>query len=39
MTRFDPTKMFLNVCIKYEAPIKPLISAEQVNEWCAEKTH
>ena len=39
MTRFDPTKMFLKVCIKYEAPIEPLISAEQVNEWCAEKTH
>jgi len=39
MTRFDPTKMFLKVCIKYEAPIEPLISVEQVNEWCAEKTH
>ena len=39
MTKFDPTKMFLKVCIKYEAPIEPLISAEQVNEWCAEKTH
>ena len=39
MTKFDPTKMFLKVCIKYEAPIEPLISVNQVNEWCAEKTH
>ena len=39
MTRFDPTLMFLKICIKYEASILPLKSAEQVNEWCSEKTH
>jgi len=39
MTTFDPTKMFLKICIKYEAPIEPLNSVNQVNEWCAEKTH
>ncbi len=39
MTTFEPTKMFLKVCIKYEAPIEPLISLNQVNEWCTEKTH
>ena len=39
MTIFEPTKMFLKVCIKYEASLEPLISVNQVNEWCAEKTH
>ena len=39
MTTFEPTKMFLKVCIKYEASILPLKSVEQVNEWCSEKTH
>jgi len=39
MTKFEPTLMFIKVCIKYEAPIERLISVEQVNEWCAEKTH
>ena len=39
MTTFQPTLMFLKMCIKYEAPIEPLVSVEQVNEWCAEKTH
>ena len=39
MTRFDPTLMFLKICIKYEASIFPLVSVEQVNEWCSEKTH
>ena len=39
MTKFEPTLMFLKICIKYEASILPLVSAEQVNEWCAEKTH
>jgi serpin B len=31
--------MFLKICIKYEASIFPLVSVEQVNEWCSEKTH
>ena len=39
MTKFDPTLMFLKICIKYEASILPLVSVEQVNEWCSEKTH
>ena len=39
MTTFDPTKMFLKMCIKYDASILPLVSLEQVNEWCSEKTH
>ncbi len=39
MTKFEPTLMFLKICIKYEASILPLVSAEQVNEWCSEKTH
>jgi len=39
MTKFEPTLMFLKICIKYEASILPLKSAEQVNEWCSEKTH
>jgi len=39
MTTFEPTKMFLKMCIKYEAAIEPLISVDQVNEWCEEKTH
>ena len=39
MTVFDPIKSFLKICDKYEAPVEKLISLEQVNEWCAEKTH
>ena len=39
MTTFNPTLMFLKICIKYEASIFPLVSVEQVNEWCSEKTH
>ena len=39
MTRFEQTKMFLKICIKYEAPLEPLISVNQVNQWYTEKTH
>ena len=39
MTKFEPTLMFLKICIKYEASILPLVSVDQVNEWCSEKTH
>lgn len=39
MTIFDPIKSFSKMCDKYEAPIEKLISVNQVNEWCSEKTH
>ena len=39
MSTFDPTKSFIKVCDKYEAPIEKLISKNQVNEWCSKKTH
>ena len=39
MTVFDPIKSFLKICDKYEAPVEKLISLNQVNEWCSEKTH
>ena len=39
MTIFDPIKSFLKVCDKYDAPVEKLVSLEQVNDWCAEKTH
>ena len=39
MTVFDPIKSFLKICDKYEAPVERLISVNQVNEWCSEKTH
>ena len=39
MTIFDPIKSFLKVCDKYDAPVEKLVSLEQVNEWCAKKTH
>ncbi len=39
MSKFTPIKSFSKMCDKYEAPIEKLISLEQVNEWCSEKTH
>ena len=39
MSTFDPIKSFIKVCDKYEAPIEKLISKDQVNEWCSQKTH
>ena len=39
MTRFTPLEEFINIAQKYLAPIEPLKSAEQVNDWCSNKTH
>ena len=39
MTRFTPLKAFTNIAQKYLAPIEPLVSAKQVNDWCSNKTH
>ena len=39
MTRFNPLKDFSIIADKYLAPIEPLVSAEQVNNWCSNKTH
>ena len=39
MSTFDPIKSFAKICDKYEAPIEKLISVNQVNEWCSQKTH
>ena len=39
MTRFTPLKNFSDIANKYLAPVEPLISLEQVNNWCSEKTH
>ena len=39
MTRFEPVQDFLNVSEKYFAPYQKLVSAEQVNGWCSQKTH
>ena len=39
MTKFTPLKTFRAISKKYLAPIKPLESVEQVNEWCSNKTH
>jgi len=39
MTKFTPLDNFCNIAEKYLAPIEPLISVEQVNNWCSNKTH
>ena len=39
MSRFTPLKNFTEIAEKYCAPQEKLISAEQVNNWCSEKTH
>ena len=39
MTRFTPIQEFTDIAEQYCAPIEPLESAEQVNNWCSEKTH
>jgi len=39
MTRFDPLKEFKLIAEKYLAPIEPLVSAEQANDWCKSKTN
>ena len=39
MSKFTPLQEFLNVSEKYCAPFEQLISVDQVNNWCSEKTH
>lgn len=39
MSRFTPLKEFIEIAEKYCAPQEQLISANQVNNWCSEKTH
>ncbi len=39
MSKFTPLQEFLNISEKYCAPFEQLISVEQVNNWCSEKTH
>ena len=39
MSKFTPLDNFCNIAEKYLAPIEPLISVEQVNNWCSNKTH
>ena len=39
MTRFNPLQEFETIAEEYLAPIEPLISVEQVNDWCKNKTH
>ena len=39
MSRFTPLKEFTEIAEKYCAPIEQLISVQQVNNWCSEKTH
>ena len=39
MTKFTPVEEFTTIAKKYLATIEPLISVDQVNEWCYNKTH
>ena len=39
MSKFDPLESFLEISENYCAPYEKLISADQVNNWCYEKTH
>ena len=39
LTKFTPLENFTIIAKKYLAPIDPLESVEQVNNWCSEKTH
>ena len=39
MTKFTPLESFSSLAEKYLAPFEPLESAEQVNNWCKNKTH
>jgi serpin B len=39
MSKFTPLQEFLDISEKYCAPLEKLISVEQVNNWCSEKTH
>ena len=39
MSKFEPLENFLEIADNYCAPHEKLISADQVNNWCDEKTH
>ena len=39
MSKFIPIQEFLDISEKYCAPFQILESAQQVNDWCSEKTH
>ena len=39
MTKFRPMEDFCSIANKYLAPIQPLVSVDQVNNWCSKKTH
>ena len=39
MARFTPLENFLEIAENYCAPFEKLLSAQQVNNWCSEKTH
>ena len=39
MTKFRPMEDFCSIADKYLSPIQPLVSVDQVNNWCSEKTH
>ena len=39
MTKFTPLENFRLISEKYLTPFEPLESAEQVNNWCNNKTH
>jgi serpin B len=39
MSRFNPLKEFTKIAEKYCAPQEKLISVQQVNNWCSQKTH
>ena len=39
MTKFTLLEDFSNIAQEYLAPVEPLESVEQVNNWCSNKTH
>ena len=39
MTTFEPLEDFTKIAQDYLASIEPLISVDQVNNWCSNKTH
>ena len=39
MTKFTPLEDFSNIDLKYLAPVETLVSVQQVNNWCSNKTH
>ena len=39
MTKFTPLDSFCEIAENYQAPMEPLVSLDQVNNWVNEKTH